>query len=477
MGKAKLRKTAVDIIKQNEIDKKKAFGIARNNFTGIVQAGSSSAQGLANGSVGGTQDTESYLKTSGDTMVGSMAFYPKSLTVASGSISLLTAVGTNVASSTSRVVLLGEGGSADNLLTINGATHAGQILFIQAVLTTPITLVTGTGNIYIPNGSNYVISGKDIVLLQWDTINTTWTMISGNSTGGVGLGDTNNWTGVNTFANSVSFNGSTTTVGDDVNDVFTLYGKMGSNINMNDYDITTVDRLKFSATGTDNLATTDYGIATDSTDSDDLHYNVPSGRSHEFDVAGTQTLHISPTLVTSQVSLWVAGAITATGNVSFRGTTTIGNSASDTVTFTAVAASNLDMATYDLERVGQIEFSSTSHYIKSNSVGFEYRVPVGDDHEFFVNGVSSLKIDNVGIDLNTGDIDSVGTINTTAITVTNSFSSTGFNQLGDAAGDLTWLYGMIDFKANTNATNQTASDSDGYINIKVGGVAKKLYYY
>jgi len=39
MGKAKLRKTAVDIIKQNEIDKKKAFGIARNNFTGIVQAG------------------------------------------------------------------------------------------------------------------------------------------------------------------------------------------------------------------------------------------------------------------------------------------------------------------------------------------------------------------------------------------------------------------------------------------------------
>jgi hypothetical protein len=48
MGKAKLRKTSIDIIKQNEIDKKKSFGIARNNFTGISNAGSSSLSGWSN---------------------------------------------------------------------------------------------------------------------------------------------------------------------------------------------------------------------------------------------------------------------------------------------------------------------------------------------------------------------------------------------------------------------------------------------
>lgn len=472
MGKAKLRKTAVDIIKQNEIDKKKAFGIARNNFTGIVQAGSSSAQGLANGSVGGTQDTESYLKTSGDTMVGSMAFYPKSLTVASGSISLLTAVGTNVASSTSRVVLLGEGGSADNLLTINGATHAGQILFIQAVLTTPITLVTGTGNIYIPNGSDYVISGKDIVLLQWDTINTTWTMISGNSTGGVGLGDTNNWTGVNTFANSVSFNGSTTTVGDDVNDVFTLYGKMGSDINMSTYDINNVDRLKFSTTvgsGT-SLASTDTGMEARYSGGSPygMHIQFPSTNSSVLTInrGSTEMVNINslgtvfnsdiyasnnqikqvatPTATTDAANKAYVDAAAGGGSTSFIG-------------FTADAA--LDMATLDIERVGQIEFSSTSHYIKSNSVGFEYRVPVGDDHEFFVNGISEFKVEG-GL-----------------CTVKNSLQVDDDATLGSTSADSITVNGLVNYATNYSAVGLPAATSAGYITIQVGGVAKKLYYY
>ena len=35
----------------------------------------------------------------------------------------------------------------------------------------------------------------------------------------------------------------------------------------------------------------------------------------------------------------------------------------------------------------------------------------------------------------------------------------------------------LDFRAHTNATNQPYGDSDGYIDILVGGIAKKLYYY
>jgi hypothetical protein len=358
MGKAKLRKTSIDIIKQNEIDKKKSFGIARNNFTGISNAGSSSLSGAINGSSAGTQQTDGFLKTSGDTMVGSIAFYPKALTVASGSISLITAIGTNVASSTSRVVVLGQGGAADNLLTINGATHAGQILFLQAVETTPITLVTGTGNIFIPSGSNYIVASKEIVLLQYDTINATWTLISPSSSSGIALSDNNVWTGINTFSGtSTSFNSPTINLGDGSTDKINFIGTAGTNLDMSDYDIDTVDRLIFSSTGSNNLATTDYGIGTDSTDANDLHYNVPTGRSHEFDVAGTQTFHISPTLVTSQVSLWVEGALTVTGDTTLKGDTTIGNSTGDDVTVTG--------------RVNGISLNASSiHAYNSTEVGF-----------------------------------------------------------------------------------------------------------
>ena len=117
------------------------------------------------------------------------------------------------------------------------------------------------------------------------------------------------------------------------------------------------------------------------------------------------------------------------------------------------ATGNLDMATNDIERVGQIEFSSTSHYIKSNSVGFEYRVPVGDDHEFFVNGVSECKIDG---------------------------GTTYFNNnvhLGSSSADVTTHNGLVNYAANYSAVGLPAATSAGYITIQVGGVAKKLYYY
>ena len=64
------------------------------------------------------------------------------------------------------------------------------------------------------------------------------------------------------FSSNVSFTGATTTIGDNVNDVFTLYGKMGSDINMSTYDITSIDRLKFSTTAGSGsaLGSTDTGI-------------------------------------------------------------------------------------------------------------------------------------------------------------------------------------------------------------------------
>lgn len=500
--KARRERDLIDEVIGLKRDKAKQYGRARQD------ASVSSAQGVPLGGSGkkGSSDSnannDTYLSTIGGTMMGPIAFYLASATIASGVIDISKESGNY----SSRMLVIGEGASADDLEVILNASFAGQILFfqpfqaitLQSYLKTATAWASGTSysvgdvvlyssqrytcyvahtssgsilptdttkwyrnNIRVTGATERIVAIDEIIMLQYDSTDSVWTVISGGGTGGsgVGLADNNIWTGTNTFQSTVSMTGSSITLGDAGTDIINMVGKLGTDLNMNDYDITTVDRLEFSATGTNNLAATDYGIATDSTDSDDLHYNVPSGRSHEFDVAGTQTLHISPTLVTSQVSLWVAGAITATGNVSFRGTTTIGNSTSDTVTFTAVAASSLDMATNDIERVGQIEFSSTSHYIKSNSVGFEYRVPVGDDHEFFVNGISEFKVEG-GL-----------------CTVKNSLQVDDNVTLGATSADLTTHNGLVNYATNYSAVGLPAATSAGYITIQVGGVAKKLYYY
>ena len=117
------------------------------------------------------------------------------------------------------------------------------------------------------------------------------------------------------------------------------------------------------------------------------------------------------------------------------------------------------MNNFDIKEVGQIEFSSTSHYIKSNSVGFEYRVPVGDDHEFFVNGVSEFKVDG-GVCI-----------------VKNDLQVDDDVTLGATSADLTTHNGLVNYATNYSAVGLPASTSAGYITIQVGGVAKKLYYY
>ena len=323
MGKASLPRTSINDTLDANKERKKQFGRERASRMGVSTVSSSMGSGV--NSTGNTIPTIESLPTAGGTMIGPLAFYLKLESIASGILDVGQAGGYS-----SRIVAAVESGSADNIVRISNAAHAGQILFLQAVNTTPITLKHYTdegstkGNIFIPGNADHVIGSKEIVLLQWDTINVNpahaasgteygqWTLVSGggsvtdlipsnntwtgtntftggtftsaasistsitspviyigdqasdvvNITGAISSTATNVWSGINTFTSSVSFTGATTTIGDNVNDVFTLYGKMGSDINMSTYDITSIDRLKFSTTAGSGsaLGSTDTGI-------------------------------------------------------------------------------------------------------------------------------------------------------------------------------------------------------------------------
>lgn len=83
----------------------------------------------------------------------------------------------------SRIIVTGEGGAADNITTIIGkddgegntgkAAFAGQILNIEAVLTTPLTLIDGA-DIATPGGASFLIRGGSNVTLIYDSTLDKW---------------------------------------------------------------------------------------------------------------------------------------------------------------------------------------------------------------------------------------------------------------------------------------------------------------
>jgi len=303
-SKAARRKDLGDVVKDIKKKQIKDAGLLRQNFTGLnsVDYGNNTTSSSGSNSSTSQPNLEGLLQTSGDTMMGPLAFYPATVTIASG----VATISQGSVGFSSRIILNGEGSVADDLDTITGAAHAGQILFIQAVSTTAITLKHATGNIYLPDATDYVIAGKEIVMLQWDTINTTWTIVAnflsptGAATPSAIVDSTTNVTVLHAgLAATTTIGGTQTfTVGNtrtDWNSHHDLYGPHSLEF----YDESVDDAPGVSFTQNQN----DFTINTP--DADDQYI---------FDFNGTVGMHIdklrtrfhsnTPNTVSAAISLW-----------------------------------------------------------------------------------------------------------------------------------------------------------------------------
>jgi len=177
------------------VNERKLAGQDRITFTGISSTSSPLGGTGRRGDQPNLNTGESFLKTAGDTMIGALAFLPNSVTIATGAIDISKDTTDKF---TSYVILTGEGAADDTLATITGAFHAGQIIYIQPILTNQITLTETGGNLILPGGSDVVVNaakdGRQIVKLIFDvTVNANkWTLVS-NSAGGAG-GEVPVWT-------------------------------------------------------------------------------------------------------------------------------------------------------------------------------------------------------------------------------------------------------------------------------------------
>ena len=127
---------------------------------------------------GGSSDQggtgSNFLPTAGGTMIGPIAFFPRVATIATGAID----ISSTTDEYTSRIIIAAQTGTTDDLDTITGANHAGQILILQAVATHTITIKHGADNFRSATGADIVLQSQDNIMLIFDAIANEWTNLS-----------------------------------------------------------------------------------------------------------------------------------------------------------------------------------------------------------------------------------------------------------------------------------------------------------
>ncbi len=194
-GKARTPKSFGRRIKDQQVDIKKLYNLVERR-NAVAQVSSQ-----LGGQAPNTQST-GFLKTAGDTMIGPIAFLPVLITL--GATDTID-IGKETDAFTSRIILSNAG--ANDLATISGAQHNGQLLFIQGVQTETIPITT-VGNIETIDGSTFTLADDDIIMFMFDVTDNKWQQVTigKNSAGGVAFpiepvitDNSDTWTGTQTL--------------------------------------------------------------------------------------------------------------------------------------------------------------------------------------------------------------------------------------------------------------------------------------
>jgi hypothetical protein len=180
-GPSKIRTTGGDRKRAQARTNRELYSLLRRqsgpNFN---IAGSSLAIQQASG------DDNRFLKVAGDTMIGPIAFLPKLVEIATDEID----IGRESGNFSSNVIINAEGApTTDDLVTITGAAHAGQLLILEGTVGETIT-IKNTGNIVTLTGSDWDLPGNDSIIFKFQSTTNKWQQITaGNASLGDNLGN------------------------------------------------------------------------------------------------------------------------------------------------------------------------------------------------------------------------------------------------------------------------------------------------
>ena len=425
-SKPNKRKDILDVISAVNREQRRANGVNRANYTGLASAdfgATSFSSSSSSGSTNNSSGSAGRLKTAGDAMIGPLAFHPVVVLI-DGSDTLDISESTNTGYS-SRVIV--NGATSSNLNIISGAAHAGQIVFLQAVETTPITIKHAGvgGNIWIPTLTDYIITDKEIVVLQYDETNTVWSCVANFTDGSGGGGEVTDWTTAHR-ANGNSFfldldddtliEGNT----DDENsfhiggtpdmikmtatqlisqlDIIPLNGteNLGASAGNGQFDNAFIDEIIFT-----NNKTFSASVASIGTESaGEIVINAPTSQSIHFRVAGSDRAEIDSTGLTMPsgnhgVKLIGGDIDVETGNITM-GATGVGDlTVGDGRVYIYDKGTN-DSKIFMKHGAG----ASTDQYLYSDGNGIELAAASGNTVKFRVAGTVIANVRDTGLYMN-----------------------------------------------------------------------------
>jgi len=181
MGKASFQRTVIDITKKHGIHDKVLFGVNRQQASGV-----SSTSSIGTGGGSSVAPVTGFLKVSGGSMLGPIAYYPATKALSASTIDISS---TGAYSSTVYLIVSADG----NLDTISGAVNAGQRLTLYNGSVHTVTIrdstVSGSNITVLPYGTSYSLGplGKidlffDAGLQKWNVLATVSPASSGANT-------------------------------------------------------------------------------------------------------------------------------------------------------------------------------------------------------------------------------------------------------------------------------------------------------
>ena len=329
-SKAARRKDTADVLKGIKKEKRDLNAISRRNASGTGPVSFGTVSTNMGVSVGFNPNIQigTGLKVGGDVMMGPIAYNSQEKTLASDVLTLTDLINTVIGiSGTSWTIVNGEGGSADDLVTINGAVFSGQILYLQAK-NQAITLKT-TGNIHTNDNADVVLSafnsgagtGGEVATLIYDDKVTggNWVVVNVGAGGSGGANTTlSNLTSPTAINQDLNMQGNSlaldadkdTYIESSTDDTLIMQVGGSSAITINNTNILTAKPISVLI-GSVNMNTNpinfqDTGQIIQST-AGGIDYAVPSGDTHEFAVNTTLKLTITETLTTSLNDISMGG--------------------------------------------------------------------------------------------------------------------------------------------------------------------------
>ena len=330
--------------------------------------------GTARGAVSQT----GFLRQEDAVLMGIISYNPLVISLTSSkTIDMSVSAATAYAS---RLIIANSGGNV--LETLDGASHAGQQLEIQGVLTESITIKHQVGNIRSVTGADITITGNQVVLLTFDSVANEW-VIKTPPTGG-----------------STSFIGFTA----------------DADLLMGTFDIKNVDRHLFAIDSGAFAASSDIGFVASTLG---LNYQTQSLKKHRFLVNGVLGASVEAGFDAEGNSLFDLNDIlfTGAGQLILSDSTGISSLVPTGQTFKWLIASALAMEIQlsdivfhgrNLDDLDNISFDSAGAFFNPSAFQILYHHNLR--HRFQISGVDELSIFPTGIDVEDNILDNVGLV-------------------------------------------------------------------